>query len=129
MSSLDLIFLNRTSANATKYSRISQTLQYDTRRLVLTLVHLILSEQAAHGGFPQPEGRRSGRVHLQEVIKGSGVAESYGSGRHPLCGQREETQRQEGPEAPLKGRQVNKKKTTFKRYTSGLEGDAHNTCL
>lgn len=65
-----------------------------------------LSEQAAHGRFPQPEGRRSGRVYLQEVIEGPRVAAGYWTRWHPLCGQRAETQRQKGPKAPLKGRQV-----------------------
>lgn len=90
------------------WALFSPKMELEAIILMLILFLCCLSEQVAHGRFPQPEGRRSSRVYLQEVIKGPGVAASYRSRWHPLRGQWKETQRQKGPEATVKGRQVSK---------------------
>lgn len=74
--------------------------------LVLIPVLSCPPEQAPHGGFPQPEGGRSCRVHLQEVIQRFGVHPGDRPGGRLLHRQREETQGQEPPETQIERRPV-----------------------
>ena len=70
------------------------------------LFYFTFSEQAAHGGLPQSEGGRGRGVHLQEVLQGPGVRGGHRARGSRLCGQREETQREDHPQTSVQRRQV-----------------------
>lgn len=71
---------------------------------VLTPASSPLTEQTAHGRLSQPQGRRSSRLHLQEIIQRAGGRQGHGARRSAVSGQ--QTKAEERPEETLQSREV-----------------------